>query len=469
MAAPYFKICIVDAESGRGVPLVELKTVNGLRFVTDSAGLVAFQEPGLMGREVYFHVWSHGYEMPADSFGYRGVALRPKAGASATVRIQRLNIAQRLVRLTGGGIYRDSVLLGEKTPLRDPVLTGGVMGQDTAQAEIYRGKMMWFWGDTDRTGFPLGNFHTTGAIATLPKGGADLGIEYRYFTRPDGFVRSMVESKETQPIWVSGLAVLGSGKDESLYAYYAQMHRLGEIAASGYLKWNDTKERFDIVQTFDGHRGWRFLDGHLVKHEGTIGGNLPVNVRVADNPPSLLDAEAYEAFTPLDENGKVKRVDGKPDYRWQKALPPLSAKGELELVRSGELKPEEAWFLPRDEKGETILPHGGSVHWNGHRKRWIMVFTRLGGKDSELGEIYYSEGPSPSGPFRRAVKILTHDRYTFYNPVHHAFLDKGNAIYLEGTYTAEFPGNDDKTPLYNYNQILYKLNLDDSRLTFARE
>jgi hypothetical protein len=33
------------------------------------AGIVAFNEPGLMDREVYFHVRSHGYEFPADGLG----------------------------------------------------------------------------------------------------------------------------------------------------------------------------------------------------------------------------------------------------------------------------------------------------------------------------------------------------------------------------------------------------------------
>ena len=38
----YFAIQVVDEQTGRGVPLVELETVHHLRFVTDSAGRVAF-------------------------------------------------------------------------------------------------------------------------------------------------------------------------------------------------------------------------------------------------------------------------------------------------------------------------------------------------------------------------------------------------------------------------------------------
>jgi hypothetical protein len=41
-ASSHAEIRVVDAETGRGVPLVELVTVNHLRFVTDNAGRVAF-------------------------------------------------------------------------------------------------------------------------------------------------------------------------------------------------------------------------------------------------------------------------------------------------------------------------------------------------------------------------------------------------------------------------------------------
>ena len=72
---PYFTITVVDASTGRGVPLVELRTTHGVRLYTDSAGVAAFHEPGLMNQKVFFHVKSHGYEYPKDAFGYRGVRL----------------------------------------------------------------------------------------------------------------------------------------------------------------------------------------------------------------------------------------------------------------------------------------------------------------------------------------------------------------------------------------------------------
>ena len=125
-------------------------------------------EPGLAGEKVYFHVSSHGYEVPADGFGNRGVALTVELGGSAQIKIRRVNIAERLYRVTGAGIYRDSVLVGRAIPIRQPVLNAQVFGSDSVQNALYQGKLFWFWGDTSRPSYPLGNFHTPGATSVLP-------------------------------------------------------------------------------------------------------------------------------------------------------------------------------------------------------------------------------------------------------------------------------------------------------------
>src|SRR6185436_14333167 len=170
----YFKIAVVDEQTGRGVPLVELRTVNNISLWTDSNGIVAFDEPGLMEQEVYFHVKSHGYEYPKDGFDNRGVKLKSSKGGNTMIKIKRLNIAERLYRITGEGIYRDSVLVGESVPVKKPVLIGQVMGQDTVIATPYRGKLYWFWGDTEPISYPLGNFAASGATSEWPgRGGLD--------------------------------------------------------------------------------------------------------------------------------------------------------------------------------------------------------------------------------------------------------------------------------------------------------
>src|SRR5262249_46061831 len=102
-AADYFEISVVDEQTGRGVPLVELRTVDQTRYWTDSQGLVAFRAPGMMNQDVFFYVRSHGYEFPADAFGFRGRALKTVPGQQGQLRVRRTNVAQRLYRVTGYG------------------------------------------------------------------------------------------------------------------------------------------------------------------------------------------------------------------------------------------------------------------------------------------------------------------------------------------------------------------------------
>jgi hypothetical protein len=476
--ARIFGVRIVDEVTGRGVPLVELETVNHVRFVTDSNGWIAITDPDLMGVEVFFHIRSHGYTVPKDGFGYAGARLRPAPGGRAQVKIRRVNLAERLCRLTGGGIYADSLLLGERVPLRNPALAGQVVGQDSALAVVYKGKMLWFWGDTSRSGYPLGNFHTTGAIATLPKGyrTAEAGLDFEYFTRPDGFTRDMCPSDKPGPIWVSGVALVKDGNGESLIAQYARIKDLGTKHEMGYVRWDDSANIFRYLNTIPPTEPWRFLDGHPIRLEENgitylAGGFCFPIVRVVNDLEKVRDPAVYEAFTCLTLSGEVMRnAKGEPNYRWQKDAPPISSAREAELVKQGKLKPQETYFLPRDPAGNPVVLHGGSVTWNPWRKKWIMIATQKSAKESEIGEIFYSEANQPTGPWKRAVKVITHDKYTFYNPVHHPFLDAsgGRIIHFEGTYTAEFSGNTNPTPRYDYNQMLYRLDLNDPRLDIAR-
>ncbi|HVW36587.1 MAG TPA: hypothetical protein VHB99_04750, partial [Pirellulales bacterium] len=172
-AAPdrYFEITVVDRQTQRGVPLVELSTVNSIRYVTDSNGVVAFDEPGLLGQKVFFHVKSHGYVFSADGFGFHGTALETKPGGKARLEIDRKNIAERLYRVTGAGIYRDSLLTGRPAPIDEPLVNGRVLGSDSVLTAVFQGKLHWFWGDTNRPAYPLGNFHATGATSELPENG----------------------------------------------------------------------------------------------------------------------------------------------------------------------------------------------------------------------------------------------------------------------------------------------------------
>ena len=93
------------------------------------------------------------------------------------------------------------------------------------------------------------------------------------------------------------------------------------------------------------------------------------------------------------------------------------------------------------------------------------------GKPSAFGELWYAEAPAPTGPWGTAVKILSHDNYTFYNPrLHPEFTPTNSRVLIfEGTYTQTFADRPQPTPRYDYNQILYRLDLDDPALKPAQE
>jgi hypothetical protein len=126
--------------------------------------------------------------------------------------------------------------------------------------------------------------------------------------------------------------------------------------------------------------------------------------------------------------------------------------------------------LREAETGTAVLAHAGSIRWNAHLRRWVLIVVQQGGT-SFLGEVWYAQAPTITGPWGAAVKIVTHEKYSFYNPVQHAFFDQrgGRLIYFEGTYASTFSGNPAATPRYDYNQIMYRLDVDDPRLAPARQ
>jgi hypothetical protein len=480
---PGFEIQIVDDLTGRGVPMVELETVHHQRFITDNAGHVAFLEPDLLGREVFFSVKSHGYELKKDGFGYRGVRLQTKTGGRTRVEIHRINIAERLCRLTGAGRFRDSVLLGHDVSEGDREIRGGVVGQDSIQAAVYRGKNWWFWGDTSRASYPLGLFRTAGATSPLFNPEADhldRGIPYEYFTDKNGFARAMMPYAEHPEgvIWISGVCVVPdrSGR-ERMIAHFSRRKGLAEQLEHGLAVFNDDTNTFEHATTLPPDETWRFPDSHpvIVEYDGRkwlSWGDGGFNVRVSPTYEDVLDPANYEAFTCADGDSKdskpVRDVEGAPVWSWSKSLRPVNATRESEWVKSGAMKPEECRYFAADvaHPDRRSILQNGTVRWNKHRHRWVLIGLESYGEPSFLGEVWYAEANSPTGPFNQAVRIVTHDKQSFYNVCHHEVLDQegGRFIHFEGTYTNTFSNDAPPTPLYDYNQILYRLDLDSPEL-----
>ncbi|KUI64659.1 hypothetical protein VM1G_00776 [Cytospora mali] len=493
MANHYYAIRVVDSSTGRGIPLVYLRTTYKAVYITDSAGYVAFNEPGLMtGDPIWVTVSSYGFESPVGFLSVPGMQIHPKPGKSIEIKLNRTQVAERLYRLTGYGIYRDSVLLGKPVPIDHPVLNAKVAGSDTIQCTRFKNKLLWMWQDTDQMKFQLGNFNMTGAFTELPEHlNADHGLDFDYFTednKPNEFARKMVNitlgQKGSFPIWVDGLTVVpdDAGQEHLIGHYYASGHSLGKCIEQGLVVWNDKKQIFERLVKFSatetgadqlapsGHTIYVYEDGTRYAYYGK-------NVRVKADFAHARDPSQYEAFTCVDMDGKWadRAPNGDLMWAWVKGGRPVNYETAEGLVQSGVIRPEESPYRMKDmDTGHNIMTQSAGIAWNPRLNLWISIFQQKFG-DTLCGEIWYSTANAPEGPWSYCRKVATHhmnrDGYTnnsndLYNPVQHYELMRqgGRYVYFSGTFVNTFSGNQWPTPYYNYNNIMYRLDLNDPRL-----
>jgi hypothetical protein len=492
-AGNYFRIEVVDEQTGRGVPWVELGTTSGERFFTDSRGLVALNAPELMRQKTWFTVASHGYEYPADGFGFRGVRLTPIPGESTTLKLRRQNIAERLYRVTGAGIYRDTVQLGEEPPIKEPLLNAQITGQDSVLATPYRGQLFWVWGDTARLGFALGHFATAAAISELPgRGGLPpaVGINLQYFVNDGGFSKGVVPLDRPGLVWTDGLlSVKDDTGRERLFAHYVRMKDIETLAEWGFMAFNDDARQFDVIRqvpldapmmagshpirTSVGGQDYFYFPGFYPRPQAYA------HIRVKAAWQSLLEPAQYEGFSCLrpgaryeKENPPLDRdADGQLRWGWKRDTAPLTRLQLGELIESGALPREQSPVRFVDvDTGKPLDLIGGSIAWNEYRGRWILISVNAIGEIGSGGDVYLAEANAPEGPWVHAKRVATHsapgDDYDFYNPVHHPFFDEdgGRYIHFEGTLSTYFSKNGRAAPRYSYNQLMYRLDLADPRL-----
>ncbi len=438
-AAPKMcRIVVSDAENGWPVPLIELRTTHQMRFVTDNAGVIACDAAELMGRETWFHIHGHGYEVPADAFGYRGVRLTPQPGATLTVKVERKNIAKRLGRFTGGGLFAESQKLGDQRDWID----SPIVGSDSVQLAEYRGRLMWAWGDTTLSKYPLGIFHASSATTTqlpLKTFQPPLKPPFVYFRTPDGAPRGVANVPGPGPTWLSAYFTLTLNGEDRLCATYRKIKPPLETYEIGLCMWDHTNEEFRPSKKL-----WNKESGEQEpKH-------------VPDGHPARW----------TDADGKKWLLFGNP---LPKLRCPDSFAGWSDPKNWEPLSPPET--LPAAVDGKPIKLHSGSIAWNAHRQRWVTVFMQHFGKASPFGELWYAEAKDPLGEWGPVVQILTHDNYSFYNPRIQVELTPPDAKFLlfEGTYTQEFANRPQPTPRYDYNQMLYRLDLDDPKLAKAKK
>jgi len=457
----------VDSADNRPIPLVIATTIDNVVVVSDNAGFVSIPVNVRLGTQYYLHVMSPGYDLPADGFGYRGIHLKVSKDIH-TVRLRRTNIAQRSGRVTGLGKYIHGQSLGKIREFAEQPLTG----MDSVQSASINGKHYVFYGDTNWTGYPLGNFKTTNGIATRQTILPNCPYTVNFSIDGQGNAASSIDQVGTAQgvVWLSGVVTV----DGEIYGYANHRRSLAIQLAHAHVRWNPISKKFvDFTRLAD--ESWRHLDGHPIRfnendRDFLLFGHAIPNLRVPASKHALQSEASYETFTCILPNGDVaKDTDGNPIWRWRNDGRPIDAEREAALIKSGQLKRSQCRFLMYEVgTGRTVIPHRGSVRWNAYRKRWILVFTAINEPDSNLGEVFLASGASPYGPWTPSIKIASHPKYSFYNPVQHTWLDQkdGRLITIEGTYTQTFSGNTVATPQYEYNQLTYQVDLSDARLGF---
>ncbi len=430
-------IHITDAQTGRGIPLIELCTTSAVCFVTDSNGLIAVAEPAYWNRTVYFSMKTHGYQAPKDFIGEPGQSMRITRGGRTDIRLTRTVAAERLYRVTGEGIYRDSILAGWKMPAAQPLLNSSVMGLDTVMHSVWKGRMFWLFGDTNRISASLGNFATTCAQSALPAA-PERFLDLEYFTGKDEFVKPMAAIPGPGMKWMFALmTVRDRSGAERLIARYDRMKSLEEAYDTGLAVFDEAAREFRPLVSFGAKpalapygRPTRVRLENVEYFYFSWPHPSPV-VRIRAEWSALQDPTQYEAYTCTPAN----------ECTWQKGATPARAQ-----------------FYDADT-GKPVEAIAASIAWNAYRKRWVAILQK------NVGEVWYAEADTPAGPWAYARRIAQHDNYTFYWPgqIQEFDAQDGRRIYFMGTYTNTFSGNQVKTPRYDYNQLMYALSLDDPR------
>ncbi len=327
----------------------------------------------------------------------------------------------------------------------------------------------------------------SGATTALPQQlDPAVGFDLHYFTNKDGFVKAMAPLKGEGVVWLSGLVVLpdASGRQRML-AWFQRRRGLGAVLENGFMAYEDDKQVFEKLKD-EPVDPPLYPTGYPSSTKGEDGQEYlyftspyPA-LRVRATWQSYQDLSKYEGYTCLktgtrysgkDKTELERNAQGGLVWGWKRGTPPLDAKQQQELEQAGRINREESPFRLQDAAaGTPIVLNNCSCFWNQYRKRYIMIASEVLGA-TVLGEVWYSEAERPEGPWTRACKIITHadkknDAHDFYNPTQHPFFDQegGRIIYLEGSYVNTFSGNAGQTPYYEYNQIMYRLDLSDSRL-----
>ena len=195
--------------------------------------------------------------------------------------------------------------------------------------------------------------------------------------------------------------------------------------------------------------------------------------RVRADVNAIRDILEYESFTCLKPGKRFhnepdqldRKADGILNWAWKRDTSAIGPEQQTLLLEAGHIRPDERWIVFRNvlDEREIAMQHN-TIRWNPHRRRYVGLFSE---QTPKLSQTWYAESDSPTGPWTYMRKVVSHNGITFYNPCHHFDQYGGRVILFEGTVTLWKGFGETTQPSlqhYDYNQMMYSLDLDDSRL-----
>ncbi len=470
-----FVLRFIDSATQRPVPLVEVELFNALRMCSDNLGNIAILEPDLTDKKVRLLIRGHGYRYPRlDIFRERSLHIEIKPGEAAEIELERTTAAERLYRITGSGRLRDSLLAGLATATGE--LPGNIIGLDSAIPVFWKNRLYSFYGDTlaaDRLNLSGSGGEITLNMQDVPES----SLPVNFFCDSDGFASRMIELPEPGFVWIETVIPVVSGNREILVARYVRHKTLEEAVETGFALFNPVRRKFSLIKRFRSARQHKSAHAVMVNTDGNQAFCIQPWEKTGNNLKEFINPDTYKYYTCLQKiepdsaahaveiaghRVTVKRdADGRPEFSWVRGGVPFTPANQRLLQAAGLIKSDERWLeLTEIGTGRKITDFSGSISWNHFRQRWIMIAQGL------VGEIWYSEADTFTGPWVYGRRIVEHDGYNFYNPVQHSWFDaeNGRTIYFEGTYTSFFTRDGYKTPRADYNQVMYRLDLQHPSL-----
>jgi hypothetical protein len=493
----YCRITVVDNQTGRGVPMTRVELESRHSYYTDSKGIVAFHEPDIMDTDLHFSFRSHGYDLDlvAHPTGkYRdqtnwettSIRLACATGGNLMLQMQRSDnqVAQRLYRLNGYGIYRDSALMGIAQPLAEPLLNTGVTTQSEAISTVHSGQVFWAWADTYGTALAHNQKVAVATSELYGSGGLnpETGVDLDYFDNTAGtFTKEMAAGMNG----TVELTSLVSAEDTQSNAHLVAQHRREHNGTTylGLMEFNPATETFVLL--FEETEATADANPSVYGPSASV---MELNVsgsdyfyymkkhlsRSGNDYASVTNLGTYEAFTCLDPGEKmngastqVNRSGGNLVWSWQILTDPIGNQEMNELVSHGLMNDNERWIRPYDVlTGSSLNFNDSSVMYNAYRQRYCMIMQENGGVASDMGEWWYMESDTPMGPWTYARQIVTHAEYGFNHPCFHPYFSVNNGAKMLFSGTIDKADSGTRTALkgYDYTQIMYLLDLADKRL-----